>query len=1210
MRNVGVGEFFVNVGDPVGPRLFGRFFDGRQKHENLFLHNVQSVRRKFRLGFLSSDKVRENVQEFRVHHFAEHAAVLLRKLNYLRSSYCQREKLWWARREIKLGRLNKDTRPIYYVKLPEVPDEETNELIRELKTCQAQPFFVSPQNATLRKIKKRLDSIKNDIKTRVHEYDKGSCSVCTVGKFNEFFAGRLLDLSRLHELCQENGAIPVLYGDPGIGKSDLAITYAHAYAEDFPEGRFFIPMQGVDNWHTAMIKLAEQLKICGFKPVEVGLPDKWDKLPENEKFNAVWDWLKARAHKGQLLLLLDNLEKLELLDQVPNRWSNKRNEELPIRIIATTRLYQLPPSERSRRRLLRVGRLTQKDALELFCLIGGNVFPFANWPFSTDGRLLLDNLPPEKRPPQNEVHEIEKEFAALNDIIEDLQGHPWSLEIVAGFMAKSKGYSFQEKHEALQANPLVTGKISKGDVQELRNPEILLQPTFDQLRDFNRIAEKLGDNILWLAQAAAFFPPEQVPLNALKGIWEQEFGDAEVDLDGGAGKAHTGFLAIDALRQYRIITGDGAILEMHRLTRGVLCKQCENEPSALLDAMGRYLKSFLIDTGLPSEAQLIPWCGWAENWFDHPALREDENFWDAIIELAAKCYENWLLRDAKKLFDRALAYAEKQDAKFMMAECHQLLGRICADLLCPNDAANEFRKVKEIALESMYKKDFADYLLGRGPIERALAYSRLEQQYKNGDYLKAAVQELEDALEKNVEWEKDPQQRIFNIAIIHNTLGAIYIESESFDLAEKEFSLFLAGNDSASPETLKLLESVVAAVYLNRGLAYHHLENFEPAERDFNEALIRYENLAKQNHDAYDQFVARTYSALGTLFGKQAERENSERYIKLAEKNYHEALRICKSLEERFPKMYAQNIADTFTNLGALFQHYDLDKALCQFRQVIEIYRPLADSNPNIFKCKLADAYINMGVAHGKKGDFDSALREYTSAMEIYQDLAKNEPDQEWVDFRIASLHVILGGSYLSRGVICCHSADFGNAKAEYRQALEEYQRLADKYQLDVEITDAHYGFGVSCFYLGEWPMALKETQQALEEYQKNPEKFEAQIALSHYYLGSIHIDFKDPGWVEVAENELQLALDQFRALKNVKTFSRNIANTLHLLGQLHARYLGQRIRGGGEHLEALEIRWGRPVTVRDMWSLKEWRIMRNWFKPRRGDVWRLPDDY
>ena len=140
--------------------------------------------------------------------------------------------------------------------------------------------------------------------------------------------------------------------------------------------------------------------------------------------------------------------------------------------------------------------------------------------------------------------------------------------------------------------------------------------------------------------------------------------------------------------------------------------------------------------------------------------------------------------------------------------------------------------------------------------------------------------------------------------------------------------------------------------------------------------------------------------------------------------------------------------------------------------------------------------------------------------------------------------------------------------------------------------------------------MALKETQQALEEYQKNPEKFEAQIALSHYYLGSIHIDFKDPGWVEVAENELQLALDQFRALKNVKTFSRNIANTLHLLGQLHARYLGQRIRGGGEHLEALEIRWGRPVTVRDMWSLKEWRIMRNWFKPRRGDVWRLPDDY
>ena len=77
LRNVGVGEFFVNEIDPVGTSLFGGIFDGRQKHENFFLHNVQLVRREIPFGFLCADVVRKNVQKFRVYDFAEHATVLL-----------------------------------------------------------------------------------------------------------------------------------------------------------------------------------------------------------------------------------------------------------------------------------------------------------------------------------------------------------------------------------------------------------------------------------------------------------------------------------------------------------------------------------------------------------------------------------------------------------------------------------------------------------------------------------------------------------------------------------------------------------------------------------------------------------------------------------------------------------------------------------------------------------------------------------------------------------------------------------------------------------------------------------------------------------------------------------------------------------------------------------------------------------------------------
>ena len=71
--------------------------------------------------------------------------VYLLSPNYLKSNYCQREKMWWARREIRDGRLNKATRPIYYVKLTKTGDTVSDHYIQELTICQGvgKPFFAS-----------------------------------------------------------------------------------------------------------------------------------------------------------------------------------------------------------------------------------------------------------------------------------------------------------------------------------------------------------------------------------------------------------------------------------------------------------------------------------------------------------------------------------------------------------------------------------------------------------------------------------------------------------------------------------------------------------------------------------------------------------------------------------------------------------------------------------------------------------------------------------------------------------------------------------------------------------------------------------------------------------------------------------------------------------------------------------------------------------
>jgi len=472
--------------------------------------------------------------------------VYLLSPNYLLSSYCQREKLWWARHEIRQGRLNKYTRPIYFVPLPEAGGDADN--VREQMICQTdglplldgeKPFFDSLDEVRQEEIKRRLDKLKSEIKEKLAKRTTSRKNLCTIRRFNEFFVGRLMDLANLNEMCQEQGTIPVISGYPGIGKSELAITYAHAYEEDFPQGRFFIPMQGVTTWNAALSRLVEQFRVRQIDPADIGFPEDLDKMPEEDCGREIWNWLRRRAQKGQLLLLLDNLEKPELLDAVPDRWSYATSEELPIRIMATTRLKDIPRSENCRWEPLEIRKMDHKDALELFCTIGGNIFPFAKWPFSIDGKLLLDELPEKKRPSPETVAAIEKEFEAVNKIIDLLDGHPWSLEIAAGYMAKNPAYSFADKQRELENDPEISGRVFKDGIEETRTPAILLQPTLETLRKFDGIAEELGQNMLRLAGAASFFPPEQVPQEALKGIWCQQFGDEILVLDNGEGKARS-----------------------------------------------------------------------------------------------------------------------------------------------------------------------------------------------------------------------------------------------------------------------------------------------------------------------------------------------------------------------------------------------------------------------------------------------------------------------------------------------------------------------------------------------------------------------------------------------------------------------------------------------------------------------------------------------
>ena len=231
--------------------------------------------------------------------------VYLLSPNYLKSEYCRRERLIWAQREIGRGRLNRTTRPVYYIDLPQTDDPALRRDLDEYLICQTngKPFFGSLEQVKEAIVSDRIEQIRRiagDIREQIEMAEQGKESVCTNRPgFNRFFVGRLEELAKLNALICEKRKIPVISGGPGMGKTELAVAYAYAYAESFPQGRFMVPMQGVSGWTDALDKMVAQIKFCmhGETLGDWGFPEDLDKRGSEERRKIIRDWLWRRAQK-------------------------------------------------------------------------------------------------------------------------------------------------------------------------------------------------------------------------------------------------------------------------------------------------------------------------------------------------------------------------------------------------------------------------------------------------------------------------------------------------------------------------------------------------------------------------------------------------------------------------------------------------------------------------------------------------------------------------------------------------------------------------------------------------------------------------------------------------------------------------------------------------------------------------------------------------
>lgn len=1011
------------------------------------------------------------------------------------------------------------------------------------------------------------DEIEFDaIRARIHQAVTGDvdgqnqsiCSICR--PISKSFVGRLEELKKLNELVfksDENSGntlkqIPVITGDAGVGKTELAVAYAYVFADMFPQGRFLIPMQGVNNWAEAMTKLVEGCDNCGQDPIDLlGLPENFSKLPLEEKRNTVYRTLSRRARKGALLLLLDNLEDMRLISE------NDGLRELPgalpmnLHMIATTRLNETSSSSIEMPTLFEINNLKEKDALELFCKICDKVFPFADYPFE-DGKLSIDLIPEEKRPGPEKIESIERDYGVLRNIIRLLDRHAWSVEIVAGriaFKSKRMKIDIQKEWAGLHDNLLgnLTGKTYRSAGNKAEN---LLQQTFDLILKQDELVEGLGQRIMRLAEIASFFPPDQIPEYALRQIWIEQFGDEEISFeqDGMPLTGNAYEYTVNQLNMFRITGGKEPMFKMHRLTRGVLHNRLtEDEKLEIVRLMRKCLDDYLKNKTNQALQFLQTWCAWCNEWIDAlPVLQEDTTFLKTLLDLVKSCLGGEIFLFEIESLDRRKMFAE---ARELLA--HEFLNRIADQeikarfLFIKGSSCLERRHFNES--EKIFKEalaiwhDLACAEPGKYNADIAKTLSSLAYLHRTLDQNKEANDEYNEAytLYQKLE-ESNPEKYSLDFAAFLNNYALMNLTKQSFVEAEKGFSEALKIFRKQASDSFG--NTCIGTTMANLAVVYTSCCRYKEAEAELKEALSFFHNLMEENPEKYTSYYAHMLIALASLY------DDIKRFQE-AESKYGEALAIFQKLAEKNPEKYSGDFAELLRRLADY--HSDklhFDEAEKEYRECLEIFRKLMQEKPEVYSYDFAGTLYNRARLHSELGKYEDAENEYSEALPIFRKLAENNPQMHK---KTLATFFIGYASFLSE-----RQSEYNEALSKYNEAVSILRGLAgaNPTSYNFDLASCLYDTGTIYCRQKNYPVAQSMLSEALAIYRglatTNPRKYKEQIADSLRHLAEIHCNC---GQATSAYSEYKKALSLYRELAVLTPVKHDssIAKVLREIGEI-----------------------------------------------------------
>ncbi len=501
--------------------------------------------------------------------------------DYFRSEPCRWEWAEWIKHELARGQYGAGIATIYFIEPRDLTMPEKAEAVRWMEDLQRRhgisfaPWQPEGRDALQRaEARARLREISEHLKNKIEQLDLARDVPGNLDAANPGFVGRLTELAALHKKVRLGpvGVTTAVQGLGGMGKTALALHYAHAYGREYPGGRWQLRCEKQHDLATVITQINETLQFT------------WTEAESKDTRAQAMRLLSHCKARGHTLLILDNIDVPALLAAAQTSSLLKGDW---LHTLFTTRLARADfPGLPSGSEFLTIDQLDPLDALHLIR---------------------------QHQPQQRFANDAEEKAAA--SIIEALGGITLAIETAAIYLGQHNAqitpsaYLARLRTDLLayhdKAARTVEGAVRHGNAEVA----VTLRPTLDTL-------DPPARTILALAALSA---PDAVMLPWLKEIAGKHHPELAAPPQIGELDAWTETLTrLIALRLLRP-TEEPRVLAVHRVIQEVV-RVCHVGPLEELEKQlhdHAYTRALFLWEGWVQHAnrwEILPLAATAEFW--------------------------------------------------------------------------------------------------------------------------------------------------------------------------------------------------------------------------------------------------------------------------------------------------------------------------------------------------------------------------------------------------------------------------------------------------------------------------------------------------------------------------------------------------------------------------------------------------------------------